>query len=71
MSKDEKIILKNEELDMVAGGIVEKNPNGSCDTEDKYIVKDDTTGEIIGMTGGYANARRMAEKHGQSPELKN
>ena len=61
--------LETEKLEQVTGGIVTRNPEGSSDTENKYFVKDDQTGEVLGTTGGYRTARKLAEQMGQSPEL--
>ena len=46
------------------------DPNGSCDTEDKYLIMDDKSGDVLAKTGGYRKARKIAEQLGQSPELK-
>ena len=61
--------LNMDDLELVNGGVVKVNPNGSCDTENKYQIIDDLTGLILAVTGGYRNARKLAEKFGQSPEL--
>ena len=61
--------LTLEKMELVNGGVVTVNPNGSCDTEDKYCIVDDLTGIILALTGGYRKARRLAESLGQSPEL--
>ena len=58
-----------EDLEFVNGGIVTINPNGSCDTEDKYYIRHDLTGIVLAVTGGYRKARKIAETLGQSPEL--
>ena len=58
-----------DEMMNVNGGAVRVNPNGSCDTEDKYFIVDDLTGIILALTGGYRKARKLAESFGQSPEL--
>ena len=58
-----------EDLEFVTGGIVTINPNGSCDTEDKYYIRHDLTGIVLAVTGGYRKARKIAEILGQSPEL--
>ena len=68
IKKDEE--LKEEVLDQVAGGVVAIDPNGSCDTEDKYLIMDDKSGDVLAKTGGYRKARKIAEQLGQSPELK-
>ena len=61
--------LTLEKMELVNGGVVKVNPNGSFDTENKYQIIDDLTGLILAVTGGYRNARKLAEKFGQSPEL--
>ena len=68
MKMNEKII-KTDDLEFVSGDIVTINPNGSCDTEDKYFIRNDLTGIILAVTGGYRKARKIAETLGQSPEL--
>ena len=68
MKMNEKKI-EMENLESVTGGIVTVNPNGSCDTEDKYYIRHDKTGIILAVTGGYRKARKIAEMLGQSPEL--
>ena len=69
MSNKEKMI-NEENMEKVNGGIVTLNPGGSSATEDKYLVKDDETGQVLGRAGGYRVARKMAESMGQSGELK-
>lgn len=55
------IALNDKELEMVNGGAIAKNPEGTCDTDDKYLIVDDNTKQVIAKTGGYAHARMIAE----------
>ncbi len=64
---EKKVEIEN--LESVTGGVVTVNPNGSCETEDKYFIRHDLTGIILAITGGYRKARKLAESLGQSPEL--
>ncbi|MBR6160167.1 MAG: hypothetical protein IKQ40_07675 [Lachnospiraceae bacterium] len=67
---DNKKKIREENMENVTGGIVTLNPGGSSATEDKYLIRDDETGQVLGTTGGYRTERKMAEMMGQSPELK-
>jgi hypothetical protein len=61
--------LNPENLDKIAGGHLAKNPAGSADTDDKYLVVDDNTNEVIAKTGGYRHARKIAEKMNLSTDF--
>ena len=66
---DEAQMLDAEDLEQISGGKVVIDPSGSIETEDKYQIINDKTGEVLGKTGGYRRARKIAEQHGQSPDL--
>ena len=56
MKNDEAKDLSFGDLDGVAGGVVKIDPNGSIETEDKYLIMDDKSGEVLAKTGGYRRA---------------
>ena len=56
-------------LENVTGGKIAQNPNGSCETVDKYFVIDDNSNTVIAQVGGYRHARKIAESLGQSVEM--
>ncbi len=57
-----------DDMDKAAGGKIAKNPNGSCDTLDKYVIVDDNTNQGVAMAGGYSHARKVAQGMGLSTE---
>ena len=60
--------INMNELDTITGGLIAQNPNGTCNTDDKYLIVDDNTKQVIAKTGGYAHARKIAEALGLSTE---
>ncbi len=66
MSEEKELDL--ESMEKAAGGKIAKNPNGSIETLDKYVVVDDNTNAAIAKTGGYRHARKIAEKMGLSTD---
>jgi len=62
MLKEEMELKTLDELEKVSGGLLVKNPDGSVETDDKYLIVDDNTKQVIAKTGGYRHARKIAEK---------
>jgi hypothetical protein len=68
MTDKNEALQNSDALDQVTGGRIAKNPKGSSDTDDKYLVVNDNTKEVIAKTGGYGTARKIAAALGQSSE---
>ncbi len=69
MNKTENVQdLDLEDMGKAAGGKIARNPEGTCDTLDKYIVVNDETNQAIAKVGGYAHARKVAEGLGLSTD---
>ena len=69
MSNEEKELKNLDELEKVSGGSLVKNPDGSVETDDKYLVVDDNNKQVIAKTGGYRHARKIAERMGVSVDF--